>query len=75
MREPTPLELSTTQELIGELVRRGTFLGVVIESEKEYRSDGWGPERMFRVHLSRHLDTPEALRLLDAIVTRLSEYD
>jgi hypothetical protein len=73
MSQPTSLELSTTQELIHELMRRTTFLGVVVHSEEEYRTEGWGPERMFRVHLSRNLEASKALRLLDAIVTRLND--
>lgn len=73
MPDPTSLEMSTTEELIDELVRRTTFLGVIVHSEEEYRTGDWGPERVFRVHFNRNLGSAMAVRLLDAIVARLSE--
>src|SRR5436190_1642321 len=35
------LELYTTRELIEELMRRTTFLGVVVHSEEELRNGAW----------------------------------
>jgi hypothetical protein len=61
------LAFFTTQELIQELMRRQTFLGVVIQSEEEYRQEHWGPERTFKVHFNSNLDTQGAARLLDVV--------
>jgi hypothetical protein len=58
--------LYTTRELINELMRRKTFLGVVIHSEKELRGE-WPGEGMFQVHFNSNLDPVQVSRLLDAI--------
>lgn len=65
--QPAELSFVTTQELIDELMRRQTFLGVVIQSEKEYRGEGWGKERVFKVHFNANLDAAQASRLLDTV--------
>jgi hypothetical protein len=58
------LELFTTQELIDELLRRKTFLGVVVHSETELRGS-WDEEHLFRVHFNENLTTAETSRLLE----------
>jgi hypothetical protein len=68
--DSSELSFFTAQELIAELMRRKTFLGVVIQSEKEWRGEGWGEERPFHVHFNSNLETAEASRLLG----RVSEY-
>jgi len=55
----------TTKELIEELMRRKTFLGVVVHSEQELRGPHWTGEKMFQVHLNENLDPAQASRLLD----------
>jgi len=65
------LTFASTQELVDELLRRKTFLGVVIQSEKEYRGEGWGKERVFRVHFNANLEAEQAGRLLDAVAERM----
>jgi len=65
------LTFASTQELVDELLRRNTFLGVVIQSEKEYRGENWGEERVFRVHFNSNLDGEETGRLLDAVAERM----
>ena len=67
--QPTELELVSTRELIAELMRRQTFLGVVIHSEEELRSPIWGEERMFKVHFNANLDTARAGRLLESVAS------
>jgi hypothetical protein len=65
--EPSDLAFVTNQELIAELMRRKTFLGVVVHSETDWKQDGWGDQRMFRVHFSGNLETEEASRLLSRV--------
>jgi hypothetical protein len=63
---PSPLELYTTKELIDELVRRQTFLGVIVHAEQELKHP-WTGERTFQVHFNSNLDAAQAGRLLDVI--------
>jgi hypothetical protein len=60
------LELFTTQELIAELMRRKTFLGVVVHSESDFRA-GWSEEHLFRVHFNENLSPVETSRLLETV--------
>lgn len=69
--EPSELALFTTRELIEELTRRTTFLGVVVHSEKDYRAPSWGPERVFKVQFNSNLSAPQAGRLLGTIAEHL----
>ena len=71
--ESSTLDFVTTQELIAELVRRKTFLGVVVHSTDELRADRWRGERVFRIQHSHSLDLDEAGRLLGVIADRMSE--
>ncbi len=64
--EPNDLELYTTSELIAELLRRKTFLGVIVHSDQEFKN-GWGEEQTFRVHFNSNLTRSEASRLLDVV--------
>jgi hypothetical protein len=66
--QPTDLELYTTRELVNELMRRKTFLGIVVHSEEELKSKTWTGERIFKVHYNSNLDADQACRLLDAVV-------
>ncbi len=72
--ESAELELFTTQELIAELMRRKTFLGVVVQSEHEMKESNWGETRTFRVHYNSNLTGPEAGRLLDRVAEHISLY-
>jgi hypothetical protein len=65
------LELYTARELIDELMRRTTFLGVVVHSEEEFKNESWVGERIFKVHFNSNLDREQAARLLDAVTTYL----
>jgi hypothetical protein len=69
--EPSGLELFTTTELIDELMRRQTFLGVVVHSTEEYRNEEWDGARMFRVHFNDNLAPGEAIRLLETVAMRM----
>jgi len=68
----TELAFCTTKELIDELMRRKTFLGVIVHSQQEFRGQSWGDapqgdERMFKVHYNSNLDSVKAARLLDTV--------
>lgn len=65
--DPSDLSLFTSAELIDELMRRRTFLGVVVHSEEEFKGTRWGPERIFKVRFNRNLDAARAGRLLDVV--------
>jgi hypothetical protein len=67
--EPSPLELYTTRELVDELVRRQSFLGVIVHAEQELKGP-WTGEKTFQVHFNSNLDAARASRLLDVV----SEY-
>ena len=69
--EPSGLELYTTKELVDELMRRKTFLGVVVHSEEDYKNQNWTEERIFKVHFNENLEPDQALRLLGTVANRL----
>jgi hypothetical protein len=69
--EPTDLELYTTKQLIDELMRRPTFLGVVVHSEEELKNGAWNGERIFKVHFNANMDAGQALRLLETVAARM----
>jgi hypothetical protein len=64
------LALFTSQELVDELMRRKTFLGVVIHSEQEAKTDDWPEERIFKVRYKANLGAEQTGRLLGVV----SEY-
>ncbi len=65
--QPSDLELYTTQELVAELMRRTTFLGVVVHSERDHKNQDWPGEQVFKVHFNSNLDAARAGRLLDVV--------
>ena len=71
MHSDNDLELFSTRELIAELMRRRTFLGVVVHSETELKERSWNDERVFKVHFNGNLDSFEAGRLLESVASRI----
>jgi len=67
--DSSDLSFFTTKELIDEMMRRSTFLGIVVHSEEELRQE-WTGERMFKVSFNQNLDAADAGRLLE----RVGEY-
>jgi hypothetical protein len=67
------LAFYSNQDLIAELLRRTTFLGVVVHSDEEVRNRQWGPERMMRVQFNDNLSTEQAGRLLDVVSAQMGE--
>ncbi|HZL90584.1 MAG TPA: hypothetical protein VFB96_19610 [Pirellulaceae bacterium] len=68
--EPGELAFYSTEELVSELLKRTTFLGVVVHTEEDWKGDDWGEERTFKVRFNSNLETAEASRLLG----RVAEY-
>jgi hypothetical protein len=68
---PEDLELFSTQELVDELMRRQTFLGVVIHSEEDFKNDQWSAERIFKIHFNGNLGAEEACRLLSRVADHM----
>ena len=67
--QPGDLEPYSTKELIEELMRRRTFLGVVIHSAAEHKQADWNGERMFSVHYNSNLESAEVALLLNAVTS------
>ena len=59
--ELSGLEFCTTKELIEELMRRKTFLGVVVHAEEELKA-AWQGERIFKVRFNDNLNAGEAFK-------------
>jgi len=57
----------TNQELLDELLRRQTFLGVIVQSEDEHREREWRGDKYFRVLFNNNLDQSQATRLLEVV--------
>jgi len=65
------LELFASEDLIAELMRRQTFLGVVVHAVDEHRGEEWPEERVFKVHHNHTLDGIRVGRLLGAVAEQL----
>jgi hypothetical protein len=72
--ESSSLEFYTTAELIKELVRRQTFLGVVVHSQEEFKGNGWGEQRTFKVHFNANLDVLQTGRLLGTVAEYIERH-
>lgn len=71
--ESSDLELATSQALVDELMRRKTFLGVIIQSRDELKADSWKRDQIFTVHHNSNLSSGQVHRLLDTIADYLDE--
>ncbi|HEY1859788.1 MAG TPA: hypothetical protein VGG61_05520 [Gemmataceae bacterium] len=68
------LEIYATEELIAELMRRRTFLGVVVQSVDEHKDPEWSGKGAFKVHYNSNLDAEQACRLLEAVTESMDRY-
>ena len=68
------LELVATEDLIAELMRRQTFLGVVVQSVDEHKEQEWSGQGAFKVHYNSNLDAEQACRLLEAVTESMDRY-
>jgi hypothetical protein len=64
---PSELELFSTRELIDEIVRRQTFLGIIVHSTDEMKGRRWNGEKTFQVRFNTNLNWEEASRLLGVV--------
>ena len=70
---PSDLTFHTTKELIDELMRRKTFLGVVVHSKDELKSDQWDGARVFQVHYNSNIESDEVHRILARVADSLAD--
>lgn len=61
---PSDLAFFTTEELVNELMRRTTFLGVVVHSGSDFKNGEWIGEKVFKVRFNSNLSKTETSRLL-----------
>jgi hypothetical protein len=61
------LELYSSRELVDELVRRQSFLGVIIHAAEETRGKGWEGNKNFQVRFNENLDAESVSRLLNVV--------
>lgn len=61
------LAFYSTQELVDELLRRQSFLGVIVQAADDNRQNSWPEERTFKVQFNNNLSTEQAGRLLDVV--------
>src|SRR5437763_206940 len=71
--QPSDLAFYTTGELITELLRRKTFLGVIVHSEEELKGRAWTGEKVFQIHFNSNLKAAEACRLLDVVADHMED--
>jgi len=69
--DPGELSIFTTQELIDELLRRSTFLGVVVHAEQEQRHAGWRGDKVFKVRFNDNLEAGQVGRLLEVVANHI----
>jgi hypothetical protein len=68
---PTELAFVPTRELVDELVRRQSFLGVVVHALEETRGKGWTGNKNFQVRFNSNLDAEAVSRLLNVVAEGL----
>jgi hypothetical protein len=66
------LAFFSTRDLIDELVRRQSFLGVVVHAVGETRGQGWAGNRDFQVRFNENLDAEAVSRLLSVVADGIS---
>jgi len=68
------LGLYTSEELVSELLRRQTFMGVLVRGEGDWKGR-WDGVRNFKVSFNDNLDTEEVRRLLGVVAEHLPCHD
>jgi len=63
--------LYTSEELVNELLRRQTFMGVLVHGEQDWKGR-WDGTRNFKVCFNGNLDREEVCRLLGVVTEHLS---
>jgi hypothetical protein len=65
--KPTELAFVSSRELVDELLRRQSFLGVIVHAVEETRGDGWTGNKNFQVRFNENLDAEAVSRLLNIV--------
>jgi hypothetical protein len=73
--DPNELAFYSSRDLIDELLRRESFLGVIVHSAEETRGRGWTGNKAFQVRFNSNLDMDAAGRLLNLVAEGLSPRD
>jgi hypothetical protein len=63
----TSLEFYTSAELVNELMKRKTFMGIIIHSKEEFKERTWQGDKAFHVHVTANLDAGETSLILGAV--------
>jgi len=71
---PEDLGLYTSEELVSELLRRQTFMGVLVRGEGDWKGH-WDGVRNFKVSFNSNLDAEEVRRLLGVVTDHLSAHE
>jgi len=71
---PEELGLYTSDELVSELLRRQTFMGVLVRGESDWKGR-WDGVQNFKVSFNGNLDTEEVRRLLGVVAEHLPSHD
>lgn len=67
------LALATNEELIDELVLRGTFVGMVIRCQDDLRGAPWdGEERYFTISSNDNMSDKQRFKVLMTIAEHLA---
>jgi hypothetical protein len=61
------LAFYSSTELVDELLRRQSFLGVVVHAVGETRGGGWKGNKDFQVRFNDNLDAGSVRRLLNVV--------
>jgi hypothetical protein len=68
----TELAFVPSRELVDELVRRQSFLGVIVHAVEETRGQGWAGSKNFQVRFNENLDAESVSRLLNIVAEGIS---
>jgi hypothetical protein len=69
---PTDLAFISSRELVDELMRRQSFLGVIVHAVEESRGNGWNGNKNFQVRFNENLDAEGVSRLLNIVAEGIS---
>jgi hypothetical protein len=61
------LAFFSSRELVDELIRRQSFLGVIVHALEESRGKGWSGNKNFQVRFNENLDAEAVSRLLNIV--------
>jgi hypothetical protein len=69
------LAFASSRELVDELIRRQSFLGVIIHAVQETRGQEWSGNKDFQVRFNENLDAETVSRLLNIVADGIAPSD